>query len=363
MNLGAHHELNALLYRKGRDAELLKSYDDAESRVSQPVPLLLQKGGFLLRIERFAEAHEVFAKASLLEPRSARAMNGLALANAGLKKFDDAVRACEQSLKLAPNDPSTYSNLAGALLQAGDLPKALRQAGTAVALAPHDQSGLAMLDLVLRANADPRANTFCDYASLVQIFDLEPPDGFKDMAEFNGAVNVYLDRLHVDKREHYDQTLRGGTQTLANLFGANHELVEALRVRIEAAIAIYISRMARDENHPLFGRMRDSFSFAGSWSSRLQDCGFHTNHIHPKGWISSCYYVAVPDVASNDKEKQGWLKLGEPSFDTPIKDPIRRAVKPVPGRLVLFPSYMWHGTIPFHSSQSRTTIAFDAVPK
>ena len=34
-----------------------------------------------------------------------------------------------------------------------------------------------------------------------------------------------------------------------------------------------------------------------------------------------------------------------------------------PGRLVLFPSYMWHGTIPFHDAQPRTTIAFDVVPK
>jgi len=31
--------------------------------------------------------------------------------------------------------------------------------------------------------------------------------------------------------------------------------------------------------------------------------------------------------------------------------------------LVLFPSYMWHGTIPFHDAQARTTIAFDVVPK
>ena len=44
-------------------------------------------------------------------------------------------------------------------------------------------------------------------------------------------------------------------------------------------------------------------------------------------------------------------------------DPVRRAVKPQGGKLVLFPSYMWHGTVPFHSSQSRTTLAFDAVPK
>jgi hypothetical protein len=46
-----------------------------------------------------------------------------------------------------------------------------------------------------------------------------------------------------------------------------------------------------------------------------------------------------------------------------LSDPVRRTIEPRPGLLVLFPSYMWHGTVPFHSQQSRTTIAFDAVPK
>ena len=363
LSMGAHFELNALLYRKGNDDLFLRSYDEAASRARRPAALSLQKGEFLLRLQRFEEARDAFAKASALEPRSAGALNGLGLANAGLKQFDCAVQAYEHSLKLAPNDPTTYGNLAGALLQAGETAQALRHAEKSVALKPLDQGGLAMLDLALRANEDARADTLCDYSRFVQVFDLEPPDGFRDMVEFNDALNAYLDRLHVDKREHFDQTLRGGTQTLARLFDAGHDLVEGLRARIEAAIAIYISRMSNEESHPLFGRKRDGFAFAGSWSSRLHDCGFHTNHIHPKGWISSCYYVAVPDVARDEGTKQGWLKLGEPSFDTPLKDPVRRAIQPIAGRLVLFPSYMWHGTIPFHSGQSRTTIAFDAVPQ
>ena len=92
----------------------------------------------------------------------------------------------------------------------------------------------------------------------------------------------------------------------------------------------------------------------------MRDQGFHTNHIHPRGWISSVYYVAVPDAVEDGQ--QGWLKFGEPSFATPMNDTIRRMVKPAPGRLVLFPSYMWHGTVPFRSDTARTTIAFDAVP-
>ncbi|HUJ02563.1 MAG TPA: putative 2OG-Fe(II) oxygenase, partial [Rhizomicrobium sp.] len=127
--------------------------------------------------------------------------------------------------------------------------------------------------------------------------------------------------------------------------------------------AVYITRLAADDRHPLRNRRRNDFAYAASWSSRLHDCGFHVNHVHPKGWISSVYYVAVPDAVEDERQKQGWLKFGEPGFDAHIADPIRRTVKPKPGTLVLFPSYMWHGTVPFHSSQDRTTIAFDVVPK
>ena len=95
---------------------------------------------------------------------------------------------------------------------------------------------------------------------------------------------------------------------------------------------------------------------------RLRDCGYHTNHVHPFGWISSCYYVALPDEIEDEAQQQGWIKFGEPSFDAGLGSAVRRTVKPALGRLVLFPSYMWHGTIPFRSLQHRTTIAFDLVP-
>jgi hypothetical protein len=93
------------------------------------------------------------------------------------------------------------------------------------------------------------------------------------------------------------------------------------------------------------------------------DCGFHVNHIHPNGWISSCYYVGVPDAVQDQTARQGWIKFGESGFThLAEKNPARRAVQAVPGRLVLFPSYMWHGTVPFRGPTPRTTIAFDVVP-
>ncbi len=187
-----------------------------------------------------------------------------------------------------------------------------------------------------------------DYDKHVQIFDLEPPKGFADMAAFNVALSTYLDTLHGDAREHIDQTLRHGTQTLdPPVRRRPTPLIATLRTRIEEAVDDLYRAHERRRRSPAGVAARDGFRFTGSWSSRLRDRGFHTNHIHPKGWISSCYYVAVPDAAQDETARQGWIKFGEPSLRTPLNDAIRRTVKPVPGRLVLFPSYMWHGTVPF----------------
>ncbi len=126
--------------------------------------------------------------------------------------------------------------------------------------------------------------------------------------------------MHTDLREHVDQTLRHGTQTAPSLLEGRNALLGALRQRIEEAVGVYIARMPRDDDdHPLNGRRGAGFAFAGSWSSRLHDCGFHANHVHPKGWISSCYYVAVPDIVLGASARQGWIKFGEPSFKTAMQ--------------------------------------------
>ena len=133
--------------------------------------------------------------------------------------------------------------------------------------------------------------------------------------------------------------------------------------RIEEAITNYIANLPGNDQHPFLMRRSNSFRFTGAWSCLMRGQGHHKNHLHPDGWISSAYYVTVPEAVNDPKARNGWLKFGEPSLDLPLNNAIRRAVQPVPGRLVLFPSYMWHGTVPLEAQSARTTIAFDAVPR
>ena len=76
------------------------------------------------------------------------------------------------------------------------------------------------------------------------------------------------------------------------------------------------------------------------------------------GWLSSALYVALPpDLGEN---QAGWLKIGEPQAQLGVDLPPLRTIEPKPGRLVLFPSTMWHGTRPFEAGE-RLTVAFDVA--
>ncbi|HTT99425.1 MAG TPA: putative 2OG-Fe(II) oxygenase [Rhizomicrobium sp.] len=359
----AHRQLSHLLYRLGDDANFLNSYDEAMAKHPARAILPLSKAAFLFQLERFDEAEACYARAEKLLPEAIAPLNGLAATAARKGDYARAIAAHQKAVKLAPRHADSQISYCETLLRAGDAKLARTAAETAVQLAPDDQGAIAFLTLALRASNDQRTEEIDGFEKFVQVFELAPPKGFSSTEDFNAALNAELDALHGSKRELLNQSLRGGTQTLNDLFSDGYPLVDLLRAQIDDAVASYIATLPDDAQHPLLRRKRSDFDYNGSWSSRLSDCGFHTNHVHPKGWISSAYYVALPDAVADEKGQQGWIKFGEPSFDAHLKDPIRRVVQPRTGTLVLFPSYMWHGTVPFRSDRARTTIAFDVVPR
>jgi len=66
--------------------------------------------------------------------------------------------------------------------------------------------------------------------------------------------------------------------------------------------------------------------------------------------------VRVPELDRSTQE--GWLELGRPPPDLQMDlDPLA-TIEPEAGSLVLFPSYLYHGTRPF-SAGKRLSVAFD----
>jgi uncharacterized protein (TIGR02466 family) len=355
---GLHLDYNALLYQLGRTGEFLKSYDRGpESR-----ELLLGKAFLLAREKRHAEAHAIYAGLQARDPNDRLAAIGVAQLLTMMGRYTEAVALFESVLVRHGDDANLLSIAAEPALLSGDPQKAARLCEQGLAKAPHNASCVAILSIASRIMEDGRDESLNGYDTLVRSFDLDPPKDFSSMESFNADLNASLDRLHPKSREFISQSLRGGTQTPGHLFPAGLPLVARLKQRIDEAVARYIAELDEDAAHPFLSRRGKNFRYSGSWSSRLHDSGFHANHFHPDGWISSCYYVSVPEGVKDGTAMQGWIKFGEPALDVVLKHPIRRTIQPAPGRLVLFPSYMWHGTVPFHGKVTRTTIAFDVVP-
>lgn len=219
----------------------------------------------------------------------------------------------------------------------------------------------------------PNAFAFWPYASLAwrQVDParwqwLEGDDrlvGIYDIADRLPPLDQLADtlrRLHQLSGQPLEQSLRGGSQTDGDIFMRIDPVLVQLREAIRATVAEHVAQFPDpDPSHPLLSERRDEIRFSGSWSVRLKAAGFHSNHVHPFGWISSALYVALPpDLGQGEA---GFLTLGDPRsscFEVNVKP--FRMVEPKPGRLVLFPSYMWHGTKPFGEGE-RLTVAFDVA--
>lgn len=204
---------------------------------------------------------------------------------------------------------------------------------------------------------DPRHDWLVGGTRLVCEFDLGgqlPP--LDELA-------AHLRSLHIAKGEYRDQSVRGGTQTDGPLFCRIDPTIRALRAAVASAVETYVAALPPfDADHPLLALRRDRRPrFAGSWSVRLQGGGYHANHVHPQGWISSALYVALPRGGAHDAPHAGWLTLGEPQAALGLALPPAKLVEPAPGRLILFPSWLWHGTRPFGEGE-RLTVAFDVAP-
>ena len=251
------------------------------------------------------------------------------------------------------------------LLKAGQWDLAARIAHQATQRDARNQEAWANLGTAWRLLDDPREFWLCDYQRHIALLDIETPDGYADTADFLAALRASLDALHTAKREPVQQSLRGGSQTAGNLFGRRDPAIQAARKTLQRTVEGWLATLPADATHPFLRHNTRAIHFSGSWSVKLRSSGRHVNHIHPEGWMSSAFYVALPAsvLASDGGATAGHIQFGQPLEILSLNLPARRTIRPEPGKLALFPSYMWHGTVPFVDSEPRITAAFDMLPR
>ena len=360
--LEAHELLARLLPQIGQADHALEAYEEALRR--QPSPELYRSALQAAWNLKQATALERWANEALRqfgEAQDVRLMLGMAHGLAA----DTAQGLSIIEPLIAGGFTPALSPAAYLRLKSGDLQAAERHALAATEADFTDQAAWSYLTIIWRLLGDEREQWLADYERFVMRVQLQHPDEFRSREEWMAALADELTGLHHTMEHPGDQSLRQGTQTRGNLFDKRTPGVRQLVASLQQAIEGAVAGLPSDSTHPFLSRATGRTRFLGSWSVRLRSGGFHVSHIHQQGWLSSALYIALPPGVGGPSDQDlppGALAFGIPEAGLGLDLPPRRVEIPRTGELVLFPSYFWHGTIPFESRDYRLTVAFDAVP-
>ena len=355
----AHGDLAQLVWMRTEDASAATlALDFAIGAHPNDPGLWVQKAKLLEYAGRPREAYNTLMEA----PAAARAHPQLQVAAANLVGAFNPSAALDQARRAfaaAPEEMTVVAALCQAQLAAGEAEAAVQTALIMRHTWSLNQHGIAMLATAWRILGVDAWRELYDYDKLVRPYQLDTPEGWGSLDAYVADLSEAIEGTHRYSGHPIGQSLRFGSQGELSPTESTNPAIAAFFPTLRKTVARYIGDLGHGVD-PLRSRIADDFSFSGAWSVRLRPGGHHANHIHPMGWISSACHLVTPPGLSTGHE--GWLNFGEPGIPTNPALPAQHYVKPEPGVLVLFPSYMWHGTEPFHGEGVRLTAAFDVLP-
>lgn len=132
---------------------------------------------------------------------------------------------------------------------------------------------------------------------------------------------------------------------------AGPDLVAAIREEVDG----YAESLRGDHPFVLARPERARFT---PWALIFSGSGYQHLHVHPGCWLTGVFYVAAPEGlprpgAIRIGALPAWAKVDPP---WPVLE-----IEPEPGRLLLFPSFLPHETLPSASEEPRISVAFDVA--
>ncbi len=357
----AHAELAQMIWTRTEDSGLaLGTLNAAIAARPGDSALLRAKANVLISLGDRPGAHAAYVEA-LARPGSDQSLHADAAVVAGWFDAAASLAHAGRAVSLFPQRPEAHLALCQAHLAAGQPEPALVIAENLQRLWPRDQFVTALIALAWRLMGDPRYRVLHDYERLVRAQPLATPPGWSSMEAYLSDLRASLRSLHTLRGHPIGQSLRGGVQTPQCLTRLADPVIKAFFRAIDPPLRAYLEAVT--ENGEALGRPwspERGYRLERAWSVLLRPNGFHVDHLHPMGWISSACHIEAPSAV--ETEPQGWLKFGEPGIPTTPRLAAEHRIKPRPGHLVLFPSYMWHGTVPFSGTETRLSAAMDVVP-
>jgi Flp pilus assembly protein TadD len=357
-----HRDLAQLIWMRTEDAGAATAGLQAAVRAYPDEPALaIQLGKALLYAGQPEAGYDVLIGALGRTPGDPNLEIAASTLAADLKETVAALRHAEVACQLAPQSATAALALCDAQLGLGRPGPAARIAQVLHDARPNEQQIIARLATALRLMDDPRYRQLYDYEAMVRGWTIDTPAGWPDLAAYLADLAAALRRAHTTRGHPFSQSLRVGSQTQTDLTLSSEPAIKAFFQAIDGPIRRHMEFVGQGSD-PLRRRNSGRYEIEGAWSVRLRPAGFHVDHVHQLGWLSSACHIELPGAVADDQRREGWLKFGEPGIATQPPLPPEHFVRPEPGRLVLFPSYMWHGTVPFSGEDDRLTVAFDVIP-
>lgn len=182
----------------------------------------------------------------------------------------------------------------------------------------------------------------------------------EDHAALDAALMAEGARLRA-AHEGVSKSNKGGWHSEGNLLTSDAPCIVTLRAAIEAALDD-ANRKIRAKADPADLRLK-----LFGWMNVNPPGGFNAPHTHPGAHWSGVYYVAQPAVETGTS---GMIEFLDPRSDLPNWRILRakafrpkRQIRPQPGEIVIFPSYLVHWVYPNETDEERVTIAFNATFK
>jgi uncharacterized protein (TIGR02466 family) len=328
-------------------------------------------------------------------PSHLGALNGLGMIELQHRRFDSAISLLERVVTASGAHPGFLMNLGAAYDRAGQVTDAVRAYESAIAAAPtyadpyynlgtlhwrcaKPQAAIGVFDrcmaaigrefhalaykahALLDAGRGDEARYLLDHERYVKIFEFAAPAGYRNDARFRHALAEHV-RSHPSLRADAMSTVNG--RHTGELLRETSGPVADLIPLIEQAVHRYRAELPGDAGHPVIAWAPPTWKLTG-WGVVMADGGHERPHIHPSGWISGVLYLELPEAIDVDgSEHGGWLRFGQATSELPVRSTLPlRDYRPAFGRIILFPSYFYHGTVPFRGHQPRTCISFDVEP-
>ncbi len=382
----AHNNYGVLLQNLGDMKSAITSFEKAVQINSNYISAYNNLANVFNEIGDYKKAIDCCNKAIKINPNYSSAYNNLGNAFKKLKDHKNAIISYSKAVKINPNYLSAYNNLGKIFRDLGkpnEAKKYFEKINTSSARGEYLEciyfsDSLNAYEKILKklVTEDPlnlRVATIASYVSKkenitnIYPFCKNPLDFIftknikNELSPSNEFLENFLKKMHKINSvwEPNSYTTKGGFQTMGNLFGSNDLEILKLKEIIEKQILQY-RETYKDSQDFFIKKWPIKRKFRG-WHVKLLKQGHQKSHIHPEGWLSGVFYLQVPKVLNKN---EGAIEFTLYGYDYPNHKNLPNYIhKPKIFDLVLFPSSLFHRTIPFNSKEDRQSIAFDLVPE